>query len=224
MKYFNFKNFLKSNKSILGYTLTLIAISFAMPNLAKAEVSDQDKRFLILGAARLRCEDDNPELSEYSPWDTERRFMHGNWCVSLSSRNRIGRDSSRAEPTQFLFAESSTSNGRQMYIHSYWSYRYIYDYQSRSYEPSIYESWSIKIVDLYIPETLEGIIQESFDLLYRVNNRDVVLLEVKITPSGQVIEYEVGNSYVFNSYLSDIRSGLTIFNRYPLPLESSSFR
>lgn len=220
MKNFNFTKLLKSSKSFLGYALTFIAIGFAMPNLAKAEVSDQGKRFLILEAARLNCEDSNPELSEYSPWDTQRRFIDDNWCISLSSANRIDRESSRAEPKQFLFAESSTSNGRQIYIHSYWSYGYIYDYQSRSYEPSVYESWSVKIVDLHIPETLEDTIQQTFDLLHRVNNRDVVLLDAKITPSGQVIEYEVGNSYVFNSYLSDIRAGLAIFNRYSLPLES----
>jgi hypothetical protein len=191
-----------------------------VPNLVKAEVSDQDERFLILEAARLRCEDNNPELSEYSSWDTERRFMHGDWCISLSSANRIDRDSSLAEPKQFLFAQSSTSNGRQIYIHSYWSYGYIYNYQSRRYEPSIYESWSVKIVDLYIPETLAGTIQQSIDSVFGVNDRDVILLEAKITPSGQVIEYEVGNSYVFNNYLSDIRAGLAIFNQYPLPLES----
>lgn len=224
MKDFDFKKFWKSNKSIIGYTLTLIAISFAIPNVAKAEVSDQYKRFLILEAARLICEDDNPELSEYSSWDTERRFMHGNWCVRLSSANRIARDSLRAEPRQFLFAQSSTSNGRQMYISSYWSYGYTYDYQLGRYEPFIYEAWSIEIVDLYIPETLEGTIQQTFDLLHRVNNRDVTLLEVEVTPSGQVIEYKVGNSYVFNSYLSDIRAGLAIFDRYPLPLEASSLR
>jgi hypothetical protein len=224
MKILSFNRLLKSNKSVLGYTIALIILSFCIPNPVKAEVSDQDKRFLILEAARIKCEDSNPELSEYSSWDTERRFMQGNWCVTLSSSNRIDRDSSQEEPVQSLFAMSSTSNGKQVYIHNYWSYGYIYDYASGGYEPSIFEAWSIKIVDLYIPETLTGAIQQSIDSVFGVHNRDVILLDAKITPFGRVIEYEVGDAYVFNNYLSDIREGLVIFNQYPLPLEASSFR